>query len=233
MRFCIIGLGSFGTHLTRQLSREGHEVVAVDNDPAHIDALKDEIEYLVHADCTHISAFHEIPVAECDAVILAIGEDFEASLSVASNLQQLGARRIISRIINPLHGRLLKLLKIDELMVPEAMAAAWLARSLNAPDVISSLELGGGYEVAQVAVPPGMVGMTLKEVDLRARYDLNLVTIAKGRQPGAALSSTRHPLNKVLGIPEPNRAFEETDVLVLFGQASNLRRLIRDHAGDL
>ena len=94
-------------------------------------------------------------------MILAIGEDFEASLSIAANVQQLGARRIISRIINPLHGRLLKLLKIDELMIPEAMAAAWLARSLKTPDVINSLELGGGYEIAQILVPPPLVGVDL------------------------------------------------------------------------
>lgn len=228
MRFCIIGLGTFGTHLTRQLRREGHEIVAVDNDPAHINALKDEIEYLIQADCTDISVFYEIPVQDCDAVILAIGEDFEASLSIASNLQQLGAKRIISRIINPLHGRLLKLLKIDELMIPEAMAAAWLARSLKSPDVISSLELGGGFEVAQIPVPPPIVGKTLQEMDLRGRYDLNLVTIAKGRGM-TALSSTHHPINRVLGIPQPERKFEIDDILVLFGQGKNIRRLINDH----
>lgn len=228
MRFCIIGLGNFGTHLTRQLSREGHEIVAVDNDPAHINALKDEIEYIIQADCTDLTAFHEIPIDACDAVILAIGEDFEASLSIASNLQQLGAKRIISRIINPLHGRLLKLLKIDELMVPEAMAAAWLARSLNAPDVISSLELGGGYEVAQIQAPQAIVGKSLDQLALRSRYNLNLVTIAKGRGL-AALSSTRHPVNAVLGIPQPDRLFQEDDILVIFGQARNIRRLIDDH----
>ena len=86
MRFCIIGLGSFGTHLTRQLTRDGHEIIAVDNNPAHIAALKDEVEYIIQADCTDLNAFHEIPVDECDAVILAIGEDFEASLSMTSTL---------------------------------------------------------------------------------------------------------------------------------------------------
>jgi trk system potassium uptake protein TrkA len=227
MRFCIIGLGTFGTHLTRQLSREGHEIVAVDNNPAHINVLKDEIEYLIQADCTDLNAFYEIPIQSCDAVILAIGEDFEASLSIASNVQQLGARRIISRIINPLHGRLLKLLKIDELMVPEAMAAAWLARSLKTPDVIHSLELGGGYEVVQILVPPSLVGKTLQEVELRGRYDLNLVTIAKGRGM-TALSSTRHPINRVLGIPLPERMFEADDILVLFGAAKDVRRMIND-----
>jgi trk system potassium uptake protein TrkA len=230
MRFCIIGLGSFGTHLTRQLTRDGHEIVAVDNNPAHIVALKDEVEYIIQADCTDLNAFHEIPIDECDAVILAIGEDFEASLSIAANVQQLGARRIISRIINPLHGRLLKLLKIDELLIPEAMAAAWLARSLKTPDVINSLELGGGFEIAQIQVPQPLVGVTLQQVDLRARYGLNLVTIAKGR--GAApMSSTRHSISKVLGIPLPTRAFEEDDILVLFGQAKDIRRLMRDYEG--
>lgn len=230
MKFCIIGLGSFGTHLSRQLRREGHEIVAVDNDPAHINALKDEIEYLIQADCTELSAFYEIPVQDCDAVILAIGEDFEASLSIASNVQQLGAKRIISRIINPLHGRLLKLLKIDELMVPEAMAAAWLARSLKTPDVINSLELGSGFEVAQVMVPDGMVGLTLQEANLRGRYQLNLVTIAKGRAAQAS-SSSRPAISKVLGIPMPNRVFEEDDILVIFGLAKDLRRLMEEMEG--
>jgi trk system potassium uptake protein TrkA len=231
MKFCIIGLGNFGTHLARQLGRDGHEIVAVDNDPAHINALKDEIEYLVQADCTDLNAFHEIPVDACDVVILAIGEDFEASLSIAGNLQQLGAKRIISRIINPLHGRLLKLLKIDELMIPEAMAAAWLARSLKSPDLIDSLDLGGGHEIAQVLAPPGFVGKSLQEVGLRAEYDLNLVTIAKGRG-GAALSSTRQSVQKVLGIPQPDRVFEADDILVLFGQAKDVRRMMRDHDAD-
>ena len=201
MKFCIIGLGTFGTQLARQLTREGHEIVAVDNDPSHIAVLKDEIEYLIQADCTDLSAFHEIPVDACDAVILAIGEDFEASLSIAANLQQLGAKRIISRIINPLHGRLLKLLKIDELLIPEAMAAAWLARSLKSPEILDSL---------------------------RTKYDLNLVTIAKGRGT-VALSSTRQPISKVLGIPLPDRPFEADDILVLFGLGKDLRRMMRDH----
>lgn len=230
MRFCIIGLGTFGTHLARQLAREGHEIVAVDNDPAHINSLKEEIEYLIQADCTDLNAFHEIPVDSCDAVILAIGEDFEASLSIASNLQQLGAKRIISRIINPLHGRLLKLLKIDDLMVPEAMAAAWLARSLKTPDVIGSLELGGGYEVAQILVPRKIVGKTLKELDMRERYELNLITVAKGRG-SAPLSSTHHPIHKVLGVTSPDRAFEADDILVLFGKHQDVRRMMRDHDG--
>lgn len=225
MKFCIIGLGTFGTQLARQLSREGHEIVAVDNDPAHVNQLKDEIEYLVQADCTDLNAFHEIPIDACDAVILAIGEDFEASLTIAANIQQLGAKRIISRIINPLHGRLLKLLKIDELMIPEAMAAAWLARSLKTPDFLNSIELGGGHEIVQVRTPEAMVGKTLQQAAIRDRYRLNLITIGKGRGTLSS-ASTQHPIQKVLGVPEPDRCFEPDDILVLFGKTQDIRRMI-------
>ena len=227
MRFCIIGLGTFGTHLSRQLSRDGHEIVAVDNDPAHIHQLKDEIEFLIQADCTDLNAFHEIPIDACDAVILAIGEDFEASLCIASNVQQIGAKRIISRIVNPLHGRLLKLLKIEELLIPEAMAAAWLARSLKTPDLLNSLELGGGYEIAQVASPDRMVGKTLQEAGLRDQYDLNLITIGKSRS-AASSASSQQSIHKVLGVPQPDRCFEADDILVLFGKAQDIRRMMRD-----
>lgn len=229
MKFCIIGLGNFGTQLARQLSREGHEIVAVDNDASHVSQLKDEIEYLIQADCTDLNAFHEIPIDACDAVILAIGEDFEASLTIAANVQQLGAKRIISRIINPLHGRLLKLLKIDELMIPEAMAAAWLVRTLNTPDCLNSFELGSGHEIVQTKIPENMVGKTLQEAAIRDRYALNLITIAKARGTISSASS-QHPIQKVLGVPAPDRRFEADDILVLFGKARDIRRMINEAA---
>lgn len=229
MRFCIIGLGSFGTNLARQLSRDGHEVIGVDNEPAHTEAMRDEIEFLVTADCSDITVFEDIPAADCDAVIIAIGKDFESALSVAANVQQAGAKRIICRVINPLHARLLKLLKIDELLIPEAMAAAWLARSLKAPDVLNSFQIGQGHEIVEVILPPGMAGKTLVEMDLRGRYDLNLVTILR-RKNATSLSSSAPQIEKIIGVPEPGRVFEKADILLLFGTEKNVRRLLSDHA---
>lgn len=230
MRFCIIGLGTFGTHLARHLARDGHEVIGVDNDPLHTEAMKEEMEFLVTADCSDINAFQDIPVADCDAVILAIGKDFEAALSIAANVQQTGAKRIISRIINPLHARLLKLLKIEELIIPEALAAAWLARSLRTPDVVNCFQVGKGHEIVEVNLPPALLGKTLRDIDLRGQYELNLVTVLR-RKGAASLTSAAPQIDKIIGVPEPGRAFEEGDILLLFGTEKNVQRLLRDHAG--
>lgn len=228
MRFCIIGLGTFGTHLARQLARDGHEIIGVDNDPAHTDSMRDEIEFLLTADCSDINAFEDIPVSDCDAVIIAIGKDFEAALSIAANVQQIGAKRLICRIINPLHARLLKLLKIDELIIPESLAAAWLARSLRSKDVVNAFQVGKDHEIVEVSVPSGMIGKTLRDLDLRGTYELNLVTILR-RKGATSVSSALPQIEKIIGIPEPTRAFEENDILLIFGTEKNIRRLLNDH----
>jgi trk system potassium uptake protein TrkA len=228
MRFCIIGLGTFGTHLARQLARDGHEIIGVDNDPVHTDSMRDEIEFLLTADCSDINAFEDIPVSDCDAVIVAIGKDFEAALSIAANVQQIGAKRLICRIINPLHARLLKLLKIDELIIPESLAAAWLARSLRSKDVVNAFQVGKEHEIVEVSVPPGLIGKTLRDLDLRGRYELNLVTILR-RKGATSVSSVLPQIEKIIGIPEPTRIFEENDILLLFGTEKNIRRLLNDH----
>lgn len=108
------------------------------------------------------------------------------------------------------------------------MAAAWMARSLKTPDLLNSLELGGGYEIAQIIVPSRMVGKTLLEVALRDQYELNLITIGKSR---GMSSSSHQAIQKVLGVPQPDRSFERDDVLVLFGKAQDVRRMMREHGG--
>lgn len=228
MRFCIIGLGTFGTHLARQLARDGHEIIGVDNASAHTDAMRDEIEFLLTADCSDINAFEDIPVSDCDAVIIAIGKDFEAALSIAANVQQIGAKRLICRIINPLHARLLKLLKIDELIIPESLAAAWLARSLRSKDVVNAFQVGKDHEIVEVSIPPGMIGKSLRDLDLRGNYELNLVTILR-RKGATSVSSALPQIEKIIGVPEPTRAFEERDILLIFGTEKNIRRLLNDH----
>jgi trk system potassium uptake protein TrkA len=89
----------------------------------------------------------------------------------------------------------------------------------------SSGDVGGGYEIVQIATPPALVGKTLQESDLRGNYGLNLITVGKSRGM-AGLSSTQQPIHKVLGIPAPARVFEEDDILVLFGLSKDIRRVL-------
>jgi trk system potassium uptake protein len=118
MKFCIIGLGYFGKNLALTLSRSRTEVLAIDVDPNKVDAIKDEVSHAVILDASQPEALAKLPLADMDAVIVAIGEDFQASLLTLAHLQELGVTRIIARVINPIHEKLLRLMKIEELILP-------------------------------------------------------------------------------------------------------------------
>lgn len=224
MKFCVIGLGYFGRNLALSLSNARAEVLAVDNDPDKINAIKDDVSHAIIVDAAHIDSLTRLPLAEMDAVIVAIGEDFRGSLLTIGHLQALGVKRIVARIIDPVHERLLRLMKIEELIHPEAESAQRMAGSL-VQGVMNRLDLTGGFAIVEAKVPTGIVGLTLQEAGLRKDYHLNLVTVRKARSPETAIVSRRSEV-ELIGVPPADYAFEADDVLVLFGQQNHIDRFL-------
>jgi trk system potassium uptake protein len=225
MKFCIIGLGYFGKNLALTLSRARTEVLAIDIDAEKVDAVKDDVSHAVILDASQPEALRKLPLTDMDAVIVAIGEDFQASILTVAHLQELGVQRIIARVINPIHEKLLRLMKIEETVLPEAESAHRMAQSLIR-GVLNSLDLTGGFIIVEAKVPAEVVGLTLQQAGLRSRYQLNLVTVRKASDPARRLV-TRKDERELIGVPPADYRFEEDDVLVLFGQEAHINHFLK------
>lgn len=223
MKFCIIGLGIFGTNLARVLSRLGGEVLAVDRDPDRVEMLKDEVDHAVILDSTDAKSLRQLPLREMDSVIVAIGEDFESSMLTVAHLQEMGVSKLVCRSINAVHGRLLGLLQIPKIVLPEKMAAERMGRSLMLRQIEDAYALSADYDIVEVAVPEHFVGQTLAQAALRHRYALNLITIKRpdGENPDPEA-------RVVLGIIPPEYTFRPEDILVVFGKEKDVRRFLQD-----
>lgn len=233
MKFCIIGLGFFGRNLALSLTRLGAEVIAVDRSEEMVLPLKDVVGYAATVDCSDRHALSQLPLHDMDAVIVAIGEDFEGSLLTIAHLQELGLRRLYCRAINRVHERLLGLLKIEHIISPEALAANRLARSLLFTGVRNSFELGHGYDIVEVDVPRSLVGHSLKESNLRGSFSLNLVTIkarSRGEETPPVGSADSSATGIYQGVIPPDRVFCAEDILVLFGSERDIKRFLERHS---
>ena len=93
--FAVIGLGRFGGSLARRLEAMGHLVLGVDVDMARVQEFSDEITSAVALDATVEDALQEVDIASFGTVIVAIGEDFEASALITAYLKGLGIPRVI------------------------------------------------------------------------------------------------------------------------------------------
>ena len=224
-KFTVIGLGYFGLNLALRLVEEGAEVIAVDRDEQRVDHLRDKVSYVVCMDTTDMRALQKLGLRDMDAVIVAIGENFESSLLTTALLQEIGVKRIINRVTSPTHERLLKLMNITDLLVPEAEAANQLVKRLMLKGVVGAFELSREYSIIELSTPDSFIGQTVFDLNLRNRYSLNLVTIKRIERKRGLLTLGEHEVVRIVGVPTPETVIEENDILVLFGREKDIKRL--------
>lgn len=227
-KFCVIGLGYFGYNLAIRLNDLGAEVLAIDNHQEIIDDISEKVTQAICMDSTDTKAMKSLGLEEMDAVVVAIGENFESSIMTTALLQEIGVKKIYNRVISVVHERLLKLMNIDELLLPEAEAASHLVKRLVIPGLIESYQISKEYSIFEIPAPKSFIGKTLLQLNLRQKYNVNLITIKKViKKRGFLLMGEREEV-EVLGVPSPDEEIPEGAVLVLFGKDRDIKNLIED-----
>lgn len=217
MKIGIIGLGAFGSQLARLLSEMDHEVLAIDRSEAAVEKVKDVVAVAAVADATEEPIIEELGLASLDAIVVAIGKQFEASVMVATRMSQVEGPVLHVRIVNDLHERLLAMAGMTNTVKVEWLAAARLARQLDNRGVIRHFGIDDRHGIGEVRVPLEWVGRTLVDASLRSEHHLNLITIRRK----TAVDREPEALEGVMG---PDTVFQKGDLLLLYGKDRDLRR---------
>lgn len=225
MKYIVLGLGHFGTSLAVHLTEQGHEVIAVDRKLTLVEQLKDKITHTVCMDTTDREAMTSLPLKDSDAVIVAIGEDEGASLLTTALLKELQVRRIIGRVVSDLQKTVLQAMQIDEYIMPEEEAAERLAMRLDNIDIIDSFKVSDRYSIVETRVPNKYVGMTLKDANLTNKYKVIILTTVKSVDRNVKGKIVQY--KEASGIASSETILEENDLLVVFGELSDIKRLIQ------
>lgn len=187
--FAIFGLGGFGSRLATELSNNGNDVVAIDVDAELVRAIGENVAVATVADVTNLDVIKELKVNKFDAVIICMGTHFEAQILALTYLKQEGADRVIVKTNNPIQKRILLRLGADEVIEPEQEVAERLAKKLSMDNIRDMFEFKGSF-IADVVVPESMNGHTIKELDLRNKHNITVLSIKK---PGANIETVWNP----------------------------------------
>ncbi len=225
MKYIVLGLGHFGKSLAIHLTELGHEVIAVDKSLTIVEQLKDKITHTVCMDSTDREAVTSLPLKDCDAVIVAIGEDEGASLLTTALLKQLQVKRIIGRVVSDLQKTVLQAMQIEEHVMPEEEAAERLAMRLDNVDIVDSFKVSDRYSIIEARVPSKYLGQTLREANLTNKYKVIVLTTVKSIDKQVKGVTVHH--KEASGIASSETVLEEGDLLVLFGELSDIKRLIQ------
>lgn len=209
--FVVIGLGRFGTSLARTLVQNGHTVLGVDSDMNLVQRHAHEITQTIQLDSTDEQALKEIDITSFDTVVVAIGTHFEASLLTTVALKSLGVKHVLCKATNERQRDILLKVGADKVVLPEFEAGERLATMIIAPSVVSQMTLCPNVGISELVVPDSLVGRSLEEADLQARYGLSVVAIQRG---------TNVQTNLKRGI-----VFRQGDMLVVIGPTEAVHRL--------
>jgi trk system potassium uptake protein TrkA len=209
--FAVIGLGRFGEAVGSALRALGHEVLGIDQDSNKTQALADTLTHVIQADATREGVLADIGLGRFEVVVVAMGADIEASILVTVMLKELGVKKVVARASSALHGKVLAKVGADDVVFPERDTGFRVAQGLVNPNVMEYFQLSPHYSVVEMKVPQFTHGRSLSQLNLRARFGVNVILIRRGDEINAS--------------PGADDTIEEGDVLVVSGPDEGLRRM--------
>lgn len=178
----IIGLGRFGKHLARQFNEMGDEVLAVDIVEERVN---DVLPYVTSAqigDSTNRTFLESIGARNFDVCIVAIGSDFQNSLETTSLLKEMGCPFVVARAARDVQAKFLARNGADEVLYPERELARWAAMRYSSDHILDYMELGQNHAIFEVPVPDEWVEKTVAELNIRRKFNLNILGQKVGDQ---------------------------------------------------
>ena len=221
-KYAVIGLGQFGNAIARTLTERGSEVMAIDVDAKKIENINGVVRHAVQLDSTNKRALETQNMDELEAVVVAIGKDFEALLLTSVHLKELGVERIIVRANGPQQRMILEQIGFNEILSPEDEVGIAVAERLLNPSILSSLQLRDEYEIVEVKAPHRILGRSLEELSLRERFSLTVVTIKREYNIGEKEDGSPIFEKHVLGVPSPSTIVQKGDTLIVFGKTTDI-----------
>lgn len=212
-QIAVIGLGRFGSSVAQVLHNHGHEVLGIDTNQDLVDYHAAELTHAVACDCTDEEELRALGLRNFDVVVVAIGHDVQASVLCTVILKEMGVPTVVAKAANELHGRTLSKVGADKVIYPERDMGARLAHTLLTGSETDYIELSAEYTIMELSAPAKLVGKTLREANLRARFGISIMAIKSGEQINAA--------------PLATDEIKHGDVLVLLGSNEGVKQLER------
>ncbi|UCD05928.1 MAG: TrkA family potassium uptake protein [candidate division WOR-3 bacterium] len=223
-QFAVIGLGAFGRKVALTLAGKGADVIAIDKNKDSVEEIKDQVSAAIVLDSTDEEAMKAAEILDVDAAVVALGDNQEEAILITAILKKLGISRIYARAINQLYAHVLKSVGADTVIVIEEQMGEDLAKRLLSPEIYQHVVLTTGHSLVEIEARPDFIGKSLRELDFRKNYGLNIIAIQR-RIPKVNDDGKITYTVEVNDVPGPDDRIGKGDIIVVVGADENLERM--------
>lgn len=211
--FLVIGLGRFGKHMVKKLSEQNNEVLAVDIREERVNACMHMCTDAQIGDCTDPDFIASLGVGNFDVVIVAIGDNFQASLEATALVKEMGAKFVFARANRDIHKKFLLHNGADEVVYPERETAERFAVRFGTKNILDYFRLSDDYSIYEVETPKSWIGKTILEQNVRQKYNLSILAVKKN--------------GRFSNIPGPDHLLSANETLLVLGSKDSIKEIMR------
>ncbi|MBJ9984488.1 TrkA family potassium uptake protein [Acinetobacter sp. S40] len=209
-QFAVIGLGSFGATVAIQLAQLKHDVIGIDTIKRNVEDVSDQLTHAVIADASDEHVLEELNIKNCAAVVVAIGEDIEASILCVLHLKNLGVPKIWVKAKTKAHHMILSHLHVDKIIHPEEDMGVRVAQALNYPMVSRYMALNDDHFIVKIEIPKHLNGVHLLGL-IDATQHVRTILLQRGKD--------------IIYDPDPAYTVQSKDILIVEGHLEPLKKL--------
>ena len=211
-RFVVVGLGNFGSSVAEALHAQGHDVIAVDPNPAAVDRIAPHVTRAAVGDGRSLPVLQRIGATGADVGIVSTGDDITASILSTVALRDAGVSDLYVKVISVDHARVMERIGVTETIFPERESALALGKRVSGKALLNYVRLGAGFSVQEMGVPEAWNHRKLSDLDLRRRH-------------GVLVIALHDMLTDQIVLPDPEAVLKESDTLLVAGRDEDLARL--------
>lgn len=218
MNIVVVGCGKIGTSLIANLVKEGHDVVAIDNDPEAIADIRDI--YDVICLCGNGADYDILTEAEIDKAVMFIAVTGSDELNMLSCIiaKKMGAQHTVARVRNPEYneknlGFIKQQIDLSLSLNPELLTAHELFNILRLPSAVNIETFSRNFEMIELVVKQDSAINGMALIDMRKKYSCNFLVCVVQR-------------GEKIYIPDGNFVLQSGDRIGLTAAPSQVQKLI-------
>lgn len=210
----IIGLGTFGFELAVQLTKRGNSILAIDIDEKKVNNIRDLVSVAVQADITDKDVLKQLEINKFDMVVFGMSSALESIILAITHLKKMGVKYIVGKANTRIKKEILLKIGADEVILPEIGIAKQLAEKISNPSLLEKIKIDDKNTIMEVSIPKKFIGKSLRDLDLRKKYDINVI-----------LKKTEKQTQTII---EPEELLQKGEIIVVIGNENTINRVFTD-----
>ncbi|NIA22595.1 MAG: TrkA family potassium uptake protein [Proteobacteria bacterium] len=223
-RFVVIGLGRFGQSVAINLAKLGKNVIAIDEDPQKVEEIADFVFQAAACDATDEKNLRDLGLKNADVGVVSVGEDISSSILITLTLKEMGIKKIISKALTQVQGKVLIKVGADRVIYPERDMGERLAKRLSSPQLFDLIELTESHGILELLAPESFVGKRLDQLELRKKYGVTVIAVKRNMPELKDDGSTSFKESMILS-PGPDFEVLLGDIMIILGKSKSLDKI--------